>query len=269
MKAPLAAKLAEARALYPELGITEEGFLDAVLRLEDNGASIEHCPDLLLASACARGEAPALLAFERVFGPDVDRAIDKSPRLGIDREEFRQLLRARLFVAEGERPPRITGYRGEGALRSWVRVTAGRLVIDLSRRHHDSERPDDDLARRLATAGDDPELDYLRHAYAEALPSAFAEAVERLTVRQRNLLRQRFLQELTVERLASIYGVHRSTMFEWLAGARESLLKELRAALARRLPEQNLDSVLALMGSQLELSVRRMLDSRLERDENT
>jgi hypothetical protein len=63
-----------------------------------------------------------------------------------------------------------------------------------------------------------------------------------------------------------MYGVHRSTLFEWLAGARDALLRELRSALARRLPGDDLDSVVAMLGSKLELSVRRMLDSRLEEE---
>jgi RNA polymerase sigma-70 factor (ECF subfamily) len=98
------------------------------------------------------------------------------------------------------------------------------------------------------------------------MPTAFQEALVALSARQRNLLRQRYLQELTVERLAAVYGVHRSTMFEWLGGARDSLLTALRGALSRRLPDQELDSVMALMGSGLELSVRRLLDSKLEKD---
>jgi RNA polymerase sigma-70 factor (ECF subfamily) len=266
--AAIARELGAAREAYPELSFSDEAFVDALAELasEHPNESLDRlcAADRLLAEACARGEPQALQAFDRAFGGDLDRAIDKSPRLGVARDEFRQLVLARLFVASEDRPPRIASYRGEGALRSWVRVAAGRLVIDLSRRHDDSERPDDDLARRMATASEDPELDYLRHAYADLVPEAFGEALAAVSVRQRNLLRHRYLRELTVERLAAIYGVHRSTMFEWLSEARERLLTEVRAALSRRVPGQELDSVLALMGSQLELSVRRMLDSRLE-----
>lgn len=265
----LQAQLDDARARYPELAGEPAALLGVIAPiLADDPSQLDalHGGDLLLAEACARGEVRALGAFERVFGADLDRAIDRSPRLGVAAAEFRQLVRERLFVAPGHRAPRIAGYRGKGTLKSWVRVTASRLVIDLARRHDGSTRPDDDLARRLATAEEDPELDFFRSAYADVLPAAFEEALASLTVRQRNLLRQRYLQELSGEQLAVMYGVHRSTLFEWLAGARDALLRELQSALARRLPGDDLDSVVAMLGSKLELSVRRMLDSRLEEE---
>jgi RNA polymerase sigma-70 factor (ECF subfamily) len=224
----------------------------------------ELADDLALAAACARGEAAALAEFEARFGADIDRAIHKSPTLGIAADEFRQLIRERLFVASGDKPARIAGYQGKGPLRSWVRVTCARLVVDIARRSG-SEVPksDDEIARRLPPAPD-AELDHLRRAYGEMLPEVFASALAGLTPRQRNLLRQRYLHELTVERLAAMYQVHRSTVFEWLNQARADLQSHLRVALAARVPGPELDSVVALLGSELELSVRRMLASQLE-----
>jgi RNA polymerase sigma-70 factor, ECF subfamily len=224
--------------------------------------------DLELAIACRRGDETALKEFERRFGDDIDRAISKSPTLGISRDEFRQLMRQKLFVAMGERPPSIAKYEGKGPLKSWVRVVATRLVLDLARRAGSDgpgKRPlsDEDLARQLPPA-QDAEIEHLRRAYGEILPAAFEEALTRLTVRQRNLLRHRYLHQLTVQRMAAVYDVHRSTMFEWLSEARSDLLGHVRSALSARVPEQNLESIVAVLGSKLELSVRRMLDSDLE-----
>jgi RNA polymerase sigma-70 factor, ECF subfamily len=225
---------------------------------------VDHAEDVALAAACARGEAKALAEFEARFGVEIDRAIHKSPRLGVSADEFRQLIRERLFVAAGGKPARIAGYQGKGPLKSWVRVTCARLVVDIARKSG-SEIPKDDeeIARRLPAAPD-AELDHLRRAYGEVLPEAFAAALTGLTPRQRNLLRQRFLHELTVERLAAMYQVHRSTIFEWLNQARGDLQSHLKIALAARVPGPDLDSVVALLGSELELSVRRMLASQLE-----
>jgi RNA polymerase sigma-70 factor, ECF subfamily len=222
-----------------------------------------HAADLHLADGCGRGHAAALRAFEQLHGADIDLAVAKSGGRGVSRDELRQLFRDKMFVAERDRPPRIQSYGGRGALRSWVRVAAARLVVDLARRAEPVyATPDEELARRLPT--DDPEVAYLRHAYGDALPAAFETALGGLSVRQRNLLRQRFLHGLTADRLATMYGVHRATVFEWLGDARAALTKELRQALATRVPDHQLESVVDLLGSHLELSVRRMLDSRLE-----
>ncbi len=256
---------------YAELPVEMSAFTRVIARRVEGTAPADeltglHAPDLYLADACARGEDAALRIFDRYFGADIDRAIAKSPRLGLSPDEFRQLVRERLFVATDERRPRIAGYQGRGALRSWLRVTVTRLVVDIARRQKGTETPqDDELISRLPST-DDPELNYLRHAYANALPPAFERALAGLTIRQRNLLRQRFLHELTVERLATMYAVHRATMFEWLAKARQALLLGLREALAQQLPGHDLDSVVAALSSRFELSVRRMLDSRLEQE---
>lgn len=215
--------------------------------------------DLYLAEACARGDDAALLAFERFYGADLDLAISKSSGLGLAKDEFRQLVRERLFVAPPGQPPRIASYGGRGPLRAWVRVTAARLVVDLARRHDGAEpTPAEVLAQRLPTAAD-PELAYLRRAYGDALPAAFADALAAITVRQRNLLRQRYLHGLGADKLATMYGVHRATIFTWLEEARQALLEHTREAMRRHAHGHELDSVMALLGSEFDVSVRRLL----------
>jgi RNA polymerase sigma-70 factor, ECF subfamily len=271
-RADLGAKLIEwlqdrAERLGP-WPITESDMLSSLARAIEDIADDEllalHAVDLVHARCCQRGDHGALKQFDTAYGPDLDRAIAKSPNLGVTAEEFRQLVRGRLFVADGA-PPRIASYRGSGALRSWVRVMASRLVVDLSRRHDDRTRLDDDLAKRIGQAGDH-ELGLLRHAYGEALAPAFERALTGLTPRQRNLLRQRFLHAVTVERLAQSYDVHRSTVFDWLDKARSALLRGVRHELAETIPGEKLDSVVALLGSDLHISVQRMLDDQLERE---
>ena len=93
-----------------------------------------------------------------------------------------------------------------------------------------------------------------------------AAAIEALAVRQRNLLRQRYIHEVSVDALARLYAVHRSTLYVWLEQARIALMQRARAQLAAELPADRLESVIRMMGSQLELSVRRVLSSKLERE---
>lgn len=272
LAAPLEAALDLVRAA-PELA-RSEGSLPAALaariRRDVDAAdalaelAALQVADVALADACARGEPLALRAFDARFGADLDVAIAKSPGLGVGKDEFRQLFREHVLVAEPGRAPRVAGYAGRGPLRAWVRVAATRLVIDLSRRPAQPDlRPEDELDALLPAAGN-AEADYLRHAYGAHLAAAFADALAALTPRQRNLLRQKHVHELTGERLAAMYGVHRATVFGWIEGARKALLEHLGAALRARTAGHGLDSVIGAVGSRLELSVRRLLDSRLE-----
>lgn len=237
----------------------------ALGRVVQAGTTIDEAAvaDVYLAEACALGEAAALRRFAQLYGPELDRAIAKSPTLGFSADEFRQLVMDRLFVSDGDGPPRIAKYLGKGTLKAWVRVMTSRFVIDLSRRRDRSTSSDDGLAERIG-AGDDTELDYLRHAYGPALDAAFEDAIASLSVRERNLLRQRYLHGLAADALARMYGVHRSTMFLWLDKARASLVDNVRKVLAQRVPGDELESVVGMFGSKLQVSVRRMLDSRLE-----
>lgn len=248
-----------------DLPLDEDALITIVSAAIGGGVELEQIEiaDLYLAMACARGQTAALRMFETEYGRDLDRAIAKSPTLGLSAAEFRQLVFDRLFVSEEQSAPRIARFTGRGSLKAWVRVMTSRFIIDLSRRRARPTTTDDGLAEKLG-ADDDTEVDYLRHAYGPALGAAFEQAVTELSVRQRNLLRQRYLHEVPADTLARMYAVHRSTVFAWLDKARADLLEHVRRILAQRLPGDQLESVVGVLGSQLQLSVRRMLDSRLE-----
>ncbi len=185
--------------------------------------------------------------------------------MGLSGQEFRQLVWVRLFVQDGPRAAKIASYRGRGSLRAWIRVLASRLLIDLSRRRAEPRGGDEALLERLQGA-EDTELDYLRQTYGPQLKAAFAAAVTALSVRQRNLLRQRYLHGVSSSALAGLYAVHRSTLYVWLEQARAHLLAKVRAHLALGIPSERLESVLRLMGSDLEISVRGALGAQLEAD---
>ncbi len=219
--------------------------------------------DLYLAAACARGDSRALRWFERSCGPELDRVIARSPGLGLSAAEFGQLVIVRLVLAEPERQAKILSYRGQGSLKAWVRVTAARLVIDLSRRRAERVVGSDALLDQLGS-DEDLELEHLRDRFGPELQASFAATLAQLSVRQRNLLRQRHLHDISADALAKLYAVHRSTVFVWLEQARVALLGHIRTALLARVPGHELDSLVGVLGSRLDVSVRRLLDSHLE-----
>lgn len=267
--AQIEAELAEGLPFAAEPDLTL--FAAALANTLDHTASVEAgvaalaqlaVADLYLAAACARGDSRALRWFERSCGPELDRVIARSPGLGLSAAEFGQLVIVRLVLAEPERQAKILSYRGQGSLRAWVRVTAARLVIDLSRRR--AEPAGSDALLDQLSSGEDLELEHLRDRFGPELQASFAAALAQLSVRQRNLLRQRHIHDISADALARLYAVHRSTVFVWLEQARVALLGHIRTALLARVPGHELDSVVGVLGSRLDVSVRRLLDSRLE-----
>jgi RNA polymerase sigma-70 factor (ECF subfamily) len=115
---------------------------------------------------------------------------------------------------------------------------------------------DDELLRRLVVPGD-PALDYAKEIYRQAFKRAFEAALRTLPDRERTLLRQHYLDGLSIDKLASLYRVHRATAARLLVRARVRVLEATRAQMMSQLDvrSQDLDSILRLIRSQIEISL--------------
>ena len=71
----------------------------------------------------------------------------------------------------------------------------------------------------------------------------------------------RALDGLSIDQLAAFYRVHRATTARWIEAARQAVLDGTRKELIRRLQlsRSELDSVMRLIGSQLDVSLSRVL----------
>jgi RNA polymerase sigma-70 factor (ECF subfamily) len=111
----------------------------------------------------------------------------------------------------------IAGYSGRGPLRGWLRSVAVHAAWKhLKRARNTAAQQNDDLDT-LPSLLRDPELTYLHDAYRAPFKGALAQAMAALTVRQRNLLRQHFVDALSIDQLGALYRVDRSTAARWLA----------------------------------------------------
>lgn len=266
LAAALATALADARAVWPDFALSASDFAaHVVARLPDDTAPLAalgavRASELYLALACARGEAPALRAFEALYGAELTRAATRAR--AAEAADVVQLVRERLFAGAA---PRIAEFAGQGSLAGWLRVTVTRLAVDLARKK--SERPAADGAvQSLAVpAPDDPEVAYLRRLYGEEFRAAFELAVTDLTPAERNVLRWYHVQGLSIDQIAATRGGHRATAARQVQRAREALLQAVRARLAARLgvADAEVDSVMRAMGSDVHVSVRRVLASDL------
>lgn len=245
------------RERWPHLPDCREALADLI----NDTSALEHAADLYLAAACATGDADALRAFHEHYDGPL-RGIIGALGLSDDiRQEARQRLVTRLFVASETSGPRICGYHGRGSLLSFVRVAAIRQAQELVRRRHHRVEVSDDALGNAPSATTDPELAYLKRLYQHEFARAFRAAIATLAPRDRTLLRYSLVDGLNIDRLAEMYGVHRATAARQVAAARAALVDatqdELRSALAVDL--ETLDSIMRLVESNADVSARRLL----------
>ena len=255
---------AAARVRWPELPDDRDGFVrhlaarigatsDVALETALAGA---HGADLYHAQHCASGEPRAVELL--LAGPfAVARATLLNLRCARElADDVEQDVRALLLVGNHGGHPQIADYAGRGELRSWIASITARIA---RKRLGRGDLVDDDAS--LAESSDDPELAYFKDTYREAFETAVREALAAVSVRERNLLRQHHLDRLTLDELSALYGAHRATVARWLAAARERIHDQTRALLVERLAldDDELESVVRLVRSQADISVRRLL----------
>ena len=218
--------------------------------------------ELYLACACLHGVGAALEVFERSYLSKLPGLL-RSPKYPDTMiEDICQLTRMKLLVPPPEGRPKIAEYTGRGALASWVRVTATRIAIKL----HSTEKPApeedaDTFFSALPAPGVDPELDAIKRRHQPDLREAMREAFSSLSPEDRHLLRLYFVDQLSMYELATLFRVSQPTISRWLKSTRETVYKETRRHLQARLglSQRDFQSFLAMLDSQLELSISQLL----------
>lgn len=264
LEVELAEHVATARAGYPTVHVPVATFVTAIATrvvAVDVIGRLAHA-DLWLACACAAGDAAGLAAFEARCGAVVARAVAASGATPEERDDLAQVIRQRLLVAPAAGgPPRIATYSARGSLVSWVRVVATREALRMlpsARRERGAS--DEELAGFVA-GDDDPEIGYLKRLYRHEFKLAFAAAMDQLDDASRLLLRQHVLDDLGIDELAALHGVHRATAARHLVSARAELQRATQAELVARLriSRAELPSLVRLIESQLDVSLARLL----------
>ena len=256
---PAARIYAAGRAAWPEVVIGEDVVAKHVAGRNGEDGLPQHDGDVYLAIALAAGDKAALRIFEAQFVPTVDLALRRLRLPPNTKDEVKQTLRFDLLVGDGA--PKIADYAGRGELHAWLRVTATRKALSLLRRTNREESLDDLLLDHWPDASANPGKEHLREKYTAELKRAIHDAFSGLELRQRNLLRQHILDELTIDDLARLYRAHRATCARWLADARAELGKNTRKQLVAALgiDRDEVDSLLRFLDSDIELSISRIL----------
>jgi RNA polymerase sigma-70 factor (ECF subfamily) len=255
------------RAAWPELSVDEEPLLAWLEeRVGDAASETSRAGDLYLAFACSRGDAGAIRAFEEAYFADLFMVLKNVGALELS-DEIRQVLRLKLFFPRNEggvdAEPAIVEYSGRGALRAWFRVVTARIAVDLKRRaSKEVALPDESSPSVLASA--DPEFLHLQQRYRTDFVAAFCDAVAELSVKERNLLRQYYVEHLTIDRIGAMHRIHRATAARWMQKVRDGLLQRTRGLLRERLDltPSELDSLLRLFENTVDVDLPEFLEAK-------
>jgi len=269
LEAVLAQAVDAARAAWPEVALALDEFL-AYLAARLAPAEADALADTLralcisdlwLACGVARGDAAALRAFETHGLRDLDAAVAHLGGGTALVEDVRHAVRERVLGAGAGGQAKIADYRGRGDLRGWLRVVAVREALQLLRARRRETPLDTDGALATRLGADGPPTDALTTDERRIYRDAFTAALATLTPRERNLLRQQYLYGVTIDELATLYGVHRATVARWVARVRELVLRRTRRHVgdALSLAGDELDSVMGRIASHLDVSLRQTL----------
>ena len=246
--------LADARAAWPTIAVTEDAF---AARLAAVAAEVSldglRAADLYLACGCVAHDPIALAAFEELVRPLRARLI----RTGHDAaqvDDVLQVVRYRLLVATPERSAKLDTYRGQGSLAGWLRV----VVLRELRAASGPARDASDSALAAVAAEADGPLALLVQVHGPAVRRLFRSALATLDDRHRALLRLEIVEQLPHQRIAELHGVHRTTALRWIDDARVALAAEVRRRLRAELglSEASAASLLRALAGQVELSVQ-------------
>jgi RNA polymerase sigma-70 factor (ECF subfamily) len=240
-----------AREAHPDLPFDERAF--TAFLAQRPGRKPLFAGDLLLVHLCLAKEPHALARLEGGLLARLVPVVAAVDRRGGFAEEVLQELRLKL-LAEG----RLAQYGGRGPLEGWLRraaINTASHLLGPSKR----ELPSAEIPEALGT---DPELSYLKRQYREGFKAAFATALSGLSARERMVLRLNGLAGYSIDQLGELYHVHRATAARWVQAAKERLLDGTRTALAHEVgvTPAELDEVMGLFTSQLDVSLRRLLE---------
>ncbi len=242
----LAARLEHAEIAAPLDGFVQFVKSKRLLALAENEASLGNLQlaDLYIAFAALSGVPGAVARLRKLYASEITYAYNRIRPAGLTAEDAEQMVWERLLTtpagrAAAEPSARLASYSGRGRLNVFVRVTATRLLINAARDRVEGRRIVAAHEAAMATAmAATPagQLDMLiEQEYQTAFLTAVKAAVGKLRTRQRMLLRCQFTQQLSIDEIGTMYGVHRATAARWLGDIRQQILAETRRHLRNQL----------------------------------
>jgi RNA polymerase sigma-70 factor (ECF subfamily) len=257
---PLVDVVGEAARAWPAIAISHERFATYL----KERAGFTHASDLYLACGCIDRIAPALAAFDEHYIRSLPARVQRLGLAATVVEEMQQVLREKLLVAPPGQLPRLATYSGRGPLHAWIRAAAVRTALNLLRATwREDLTGDDEPSGRAVDPAMSPERELRHAAYGEAITKALRDATRDLAAEDRLLLQMHFADGISAEQIGRTLGINRVTAHRRLVRAYRQIERGAIALLRQRLgvAPEDLDSVLSITRSRLEISVRTLLAS--------
>jgi RNA polymerase sigma-70 factor len=221
----------------------EELLFDIAQRYFPPGATssniIEFCrklrlSDLVLAQACASGQEVAWNIFVDRYRSKLFRA---AWRIVKDEGRARELVDTfctDLFaiVRGRRRESKLKSYTGRGSLENWLKVSLLQANVDF----HRAERRYTDFDEIATCIRSDPALS-LEALDDPRIEDSLRDALRELPPEARFILAAYFLDRYNLAKIATVLGVHESTVSRHL----EKTLKTVRKSLAHKLQDRGMN----------------------------
>lgn len=255
--------LERAQRKWPTVQLPDEVFFERLgERVRDSSGVVGllnrlRTSDLYAAWAAARGDEAAMAAIIDHARPTLAEALAPMRLAAHEQDELLQRLRERVFVGT---TPRIGTYSGTGSISTWLSAAVVRLAVDSKRAEKPQDELDDELANSVAD-GSDVELSVIRKQFQGEFRVAFQEAFRELTLDERNLVRLTFIDRLSIDALAAMTGLHRSTVARRISGLRDELAKGTRRRLQERfkLTGSDMNSLMRVVVTAFDASLSSLL----------
>lgn len=249
---------------YPDLPLAEDAWVDHLAHHLVAGAvapqlSSLRAGDVHLALACLHGSAYAHARLDVLLRGVAGQALT-GIRLGsVSLDELLQDVRTKLLVGEAG-VGKLASYSGKGPLEGWLRVTVMRAALSTLRIRGMPRLEESEAWSELASA-EDPELSALRARCGPTLEKAIEASVLALDASDKALFFLHFVDGLTIDDLAVVYGVHRATVARRIARTRNHVFDDarVRAMEVLGIDESEFRSLMGVMMSVLDLTLRRIL----------
>lgn len=217
--------------------------------------------DLYLACGCVMGQSQAVVALEQaMYWPFL--ALRRQFRLEEHRfEELKQALWVDLLVREEGKRTKLETYTGQSRIEHWMRIVLMRRILRSQTKSKREVPMEEEVLARMLPTPSPIEKGYIKSQYQEPFREALREALGSLNSKERNLLRYSYVRGLSIDRIAAIYRVHRSTAARWLQSIRSLLYERVQLTLADQfaLQSEEFESILVAVKSQLELSFSQVI----------
>jgi RNA polymerase sigma-70 factor len=194
-----------------------------------------HTNDLYLTIACAQKSDTAWQRFDTFYrGHIYEMTKYECSNLDAALELANNLL-SDLYFSDRSKRPRIASYEGQSTLARWLRIViAHRAINERERKGNCLERldalpdiPDENVPVSMESA-------IQAHTYRPMILDTFRGASQRLSPREQYLLLMRYEEEVQVNEIAKILGLHSSSVTRQLQRTQEKMRVEVITILAQR-----------------------------------